>query len=129
MTEFCFEFHISRLSREKYKFDESIFQTDGNAIIGSFHAARLLSLKINETRDLLNFPEKAAKSSEVYAIGLMDEFFHYIFKQYRSRFSFNILDKALNQISQDLSTEEVENVITCFYQNSPLLQFIKKKLV
>ncbi len=128
MTEFCFEFHISRLSREKYKFDESIFQTDGNAIIGSFHAARLLSLKVNETRDLLNFPEKAAKSSEVYAIGLMDEFFHYIFKQYRSRFSFNILDKALNQISQDLSTEEVENVISLFLSEFPPVAVHKKEI-
>ena len=128
MTEFRFEFHISRLSREKYKFDESIFQTDGNAIIGSFHAARLLSLRINESRDLLNFPEKAAKSSEVYAIGLMDEFFHFIFKLYRSRFSFNILENALNHLIQVLSPEEVENVISLFLSEFPPVAVQKKEI-
>jgi len=129
MNEFRFEFHIARLSREKYKFDESIFHTDGNAIIGSFHTARLLSSKINEKRDLLNFPEKAAKSSEIYAIGLMDEFFHFIIKQYRSKFSFNILENALQQLTSDLSTDEVENVIRLFLLEFPPIAVHKKEIV
>ena len=128
MSDFIYEFHISRLSREKYKFDESIFLTNGNAIIGNFHAARLLSLKINEARDLLNFPEKAAKASEIYAIGLMDEFFHHILKRYRAQFSTNILTQALDYLRKSLSLEEVDRVIELFLAEYPPMPVYKKEL-
>jgi len=128
MSDFIYEFHISRLSREKYKFDESIFLTNGNAIIGNFHSARLLSLKINETRDLINFPEKAVKASEIYAIGLMDEFFHYILKQYRSQFSTNILSEALDYLRSSLSPEEVDRVIEIFLAEYPPMPVYKKEI-
>jgi glycosidase len=127
MPGFIYEFHISRRSRDKYKFNGNIFQTDGTAVIGSFHSARELSLKINETRDILNFPEKAAKASEIYAIGLMDEIFHHILKNYRTQTSLNVFEKAAENQTPTLSADEIEKVFEVFLSEFPPLPVYQKK--
>ena len=34
-----FEFHVSRQSRDRYQFDQSLFSYNGNVIFANFHAA------------------------------------------------------------------------------------------
>ena len=72
------EFHISRQARDRYEFDQSLFSTTGNVIFANFHAVRIFTQKINQQRDLVNFPERAAKSGEINALGLMDEIMHHV---------------------------------------------------
>jgi len=73
-----FEFHVSRLSREKYDFDKSIYRFDGNVIFADFLAARQFAQKINQKRDLVMLPESAVSAGDINAIGLIDEIFHFI---------------------------------------------------
>ena len=55
------EFHISRKARDRYQFDDSIFSFNGNVILADFHAARVFAQKINQKKDLKNFPDRAVK--------------------------------------------------------------------
>jgi len=61
-TPFRMEFHISRESRDRYQFDQSIFSFNGNVVFANFHAARLFAQKMNARRDLVNFPESAVQA-------------------------------------------------------------------
>ena len=59
------EFHISRQARDFYQFDETLFSISGNVIFANFHATRVFSQKINDKRDLVNFPERALKAGQL----------------------------------------------------------------
>jgi len=121
MDNLIMEFHISKNAREKYKFDMSLFETNGNVVIGNIHASRLLAASINKQKDLLNYPETAVKASELYAIGLMDEIFHYIFKTYRNQIQQDILKEALIFVENNLAPEENKKVIEFFLKEFPPL--------
>ena len=79
------EFHISRQSREKFQFDDTLFALDGNVLFADLYAVRLFASKINQQRDLIRFPEQSARAGQINALGLMDEIFHYIFFLYRQQ--------------------------------------------
>ena len=66
------EFHISREARDIYQFDQSLFSSNGNVIFANFHAARVFAQKMNQKRDLLNFPEQNIKSGQINALGLIE---------------------------------------------------------
>ena len=57
-----FEFHVSRLARDRYRFDDVLFTLTGNLVFANFHAARVFAQKMNEQRDLVSFPEQAVKA-------------------------------------------------------------------
>jgi hypothetical protein len=80
-----FEFHVSRAAREKYGFNQSLFSFNGNVIFADSLAARTFTQKINQKRDLVNFPEHAVRSGDINAIGLIDEIFHLIVSLYRQQ--------------------------------------------
>jgi hypothetical protein len=61
------EFHVARDARDRYRFDEALYAITGNVIIANFHAARQFAHRMNQRRDLVNFPEQAVKASQVSA--------------------------------------------------------------
>jgi len=72
------EFHISRQARDRYQFDQGLFSLNGNVIFADFYAARLFAQKMNQSRDLIRFPEQAVKAGQINAMGLIDEILHYV---------------------------------------------------
>jgi hypothetical protein len=93
-----FEFHVSRLSRDKYDFDQALFKFDGNVIFANFLAAREFAQKINQKRDLVNFPEQAVRAGEINAMGLIDEILHLVIALYRQ----NVAPDVMAEAYQDL---------------------------
>ena len=79
------EFHISRHTRRRYKFDDSLFSFNGHAIFANFHAARVFTQRMNEKRDLKTHPESAVQASQVNAMGLIDEIMHAVIAQYHKQ--------------------------------------------
>ncbi len=114
-----FEFHISKQSRDKYQFEESLFETNGSALVGNFHAARLLANKINTERDLLNHPESAVKASDIYAIGLMDEIFHFILRRYREEVQADVFIEAVKNLERNLGVEKTQQLFSAFITAFP----------
>lgn len=113
------EFHISRRAREKYEFDDTLFSYDGNVIFANFHAARKFVHKLNSKRDLAAYPEQAAKTSQVNAMGLIDEIFHHIFKLYREQKNPEILKQALAYLEQQLSIRVLDSFLDLFISEYP----------
>jgi len=94
------EFHISRKVRDKYSFDQSLFSINGNIIFANFHGARVFAQSINAKNDLINFPENAIQAGQIYAIGLIDEIFHFVL--------FSFLKENRPTIIQELKLELFE---------------------
>ncbi|MEI6290031.1 MAG: hypothetical protein WCP19_06310 [Chloroflexota bacterium] len=76
MNSFPFEFHVSRKARELYRFDLSLFATDGRVIVADFAAARQFANQMSEVRG------KNIPASEINAMGLIDEILHIMIRQY-----------------------------------------------
>ncbi len=79
------EFHISRLSRDRYQFEDALFALTGNVIFANFHAVRAFAQKMNQKRDLVRFPEQAVQAGQLNAMGLIDEILHQVVAQYRQQ--------------------------------------------
>jgi len=122
------EFHISRRAREKYAFDDTLFSYDGNVIFANFHAARKFVHKLNSKRDLATFPEHAAKTSHVNAMGLIDEIFHHIFKLYKEQKNPQVIKQALAYLEQQLSASALDALLELFVQEFPPSAVYKKQV-
>jgi hypothetical protein len=113
------EFHISREARDLYQFDESLFSMSGNVIFPNFHAARLFAQRMNEKRDLVNFPEQAVKVGQINSMGLIDEILHYIVRLYRDEKNSQIIQQALDWLEKELGKQKVEETLRRFTDEFP----------
>jgi glycosidase len=116
-----FEFHISRLAREKYGFEETMFRFDGNVIFTDFFAVRKFTQKINQKQDLVNFPEKAVSAGDINAIGLIDEILHLVVSLYRKHIDANIIGEALARIEDIHGEEKLQKTLIGFIEAFPPL--------
>jgi len=116
-----FEFHVSRAARERYNFDQSFFSFDGNVIFTNFLSARIFSQKLNQQRDLINFPEKAVGAGEINAIGLIDEILHLVFSLYRKNMDPNVMVDVYEMLNNVLGEAKVHQAIARFTEEFPPL--------
>jgi glycosidase len=114
-----FEFHISNQSRQRYEFDQTIFSSNGNVIFANFHAARVFAQKMNAQRDLINFPEKAIKTGQLVAMGLIDEILHHMIEQYRRQRNPDAMGKALTWLEDTIGVENVQKTLLEFTREFP----------
>lgn len=113
------EFHVSRQSRDRYHFDLNLFGYHGNVIFANFHAARTFAQKMNQQRDLINFPEQAVKAGQINALGLMDEIFHHVISLYQQQRNPHTFSKALKILNGKFGDAEVERLLLRFIQEFP----------
>ena len=114
-----FEFHVSRLSREKYDFDQSLFRFDGNVIFTNFLAARQFTQKINQKRDLVNFPESAIGAGDINATGLIDEILHLVVALYRRQVDPNIIRDIYNALEESFGMQPLLSTLSVFIDEFP----------
>ncbi len=115
------EFHISRLARNLYQFDQSLFSISGNVIFANFHAARLFTQKMNQKRDLIQFPEQAVRAGQINAMGMIDEILHYVIGLYRQQVNPLAIRNALAFLDQSLGREIVDRALWIFTDEFPPL--------
>jgi len=113
------EFHISRKARDLYQFDESLYSLDGNVIFPNFHATRLFAQKMNEKRDLINFPEQAIEAGQINAMGLIDEILHYIVGLYRNEKNSKVMQQALDWLNEKIGKSKVDEALQKFADEFP----------
>ncbi|MGB9754698.1 alpha-amylase family glycosyl hydrolase [Roseiflexus castenholzii] len=121
------EFHIARSARDRYHFDESLFQFSGNVIFANFHAARVFAQKMNQKRDLARFPEQAVRAGQISAMGLIDEILHYVAATYRKRTRERMLADALAWLNERLGAEKVETALRAFCDAFPPLAVYRRE--
>lgn len=121
------EFHVSRKARDKYKFDSSLFSTNGTVIFANFHGAQTFAQKINAKRDLLHFPEEAVSAAEINAMGLIDEILHSIMSHYRQNINPQVFQNALDWLEDKFTTDELNRALNLFVEEFPPLDVYLNK--
>jgi len=122
------EFHISRKVRDKYQFDENLFSLSGNVIFANFHAVRQFVHKMNQKRDLVNYPEQAVKAGKINAMGLIDEILHYVVQLYQEQKNPDIHKKALAWLIKKNGKDAVINTLRRFAEEFPPLAVYKREI-
>src|SRR5512137_922663 len=122
------EFHVSRKVRDKYGFSEPLFSLSGNVIFTNFLAARTFAQKINEKKDLINYPEQAVKAGQLIAMGLIDEILHYIVGRYIEETDPSTIEKALSFLTEKLENEKIEKTLYHFTDQFPPLDVYKRTI-
>ncbi len=122
------EFHISRLARDRYKFDQSLFRYSGNVIFANFHAARIFAQKMNQRRDLVQFPEQAVKAGQINAMGLIDEILHHVVQMYREQKNPEVMQEALKYLAQEVGDQALERTLAAFTGEFPPIAVFKGEL-
>ncbi|MCP4164370.1 MAG: alpha-amylase [Chloroflexi bacterium] len=122
------EFHVSRDSRDYYQFDLSLFAFTGNVVLANFHGARVFAQQINARRDVVRYPERAAKASQINAMGLIDEVLHLLIAEYRRQVNPNLLRDALQAMAERDGTDVVEATLRQFSANYPPLAVYRHEI-
>jgi glycosidase len=122
------EFHVSRQSRDRYHFDESLFSLSGNVIFANFHASRIFAQKMNAKRDLVHFPEQVVRAGQINAMGLIDEILHLVMEQYRQQYNPQVMGQALTWLEENLGVEGVDRVIRQFANEFPPLSVYQREI-
>jgi glycosidase len=118
------EFHISRKTRDKYVFDQSIFSLNGNAVLGNLSAARDIAKKINQ-----HLPaDQHARASHIYAMGLLDEVFHLVIRHYRKTVSPGLFSNALAWLEKSLPPKTMDRTLLEFCNLFPPLAVYDKEI-
>ena len=74
---------LSRDARQKYNLNEFEFDDKGNIVFeGDVYSVRLFVQKLNQKRDLINYPELAIKVGQFNGMALIWEIFDDIIKKY-----------------------------------------------
>ncbi len=113
------EFHISRASRSRYQFSDTLFAFNGNVIFANFHAARIFAQKMNDKRDVVTFPERAVRAGQINAMGLIDELLHVVVAQYRRHRVSDVMALALKHLEGQLGRERVDELLHAFADEFP----------
>jgi len=121
-----YEFHISRQARDRYKFDDLIFGLTGNVIFANFHATRLFATKMNQKRDVINFPERMVRAGQINAMGLIDEILHMVVQLYRQQVKPMVMHEALDWLYGMLGKEAIEGTLIQFVQEFPPMAIYRK---
>ncbi|MFN2218270.1 MAG: alpha-amylase, partial [Anaerolineae bacterium] len=122
------EFHVSRQSRNRYQFDESLFTLNGNVLFANFHAARLFAQKMNDKRDLVSFPEQAVKAGQINAMGLIDEISHALIQLYRQQRNPQVMKQALEWLEDRLGQPAIDAALSEFADLFPPLAVYRRQL-
>jgi glycosidase len=123
-----FEFHISRQARDHYQFDKLLFAQAGNVIFTDFHAARLFALKMNQKKDLMNFPEKVVRAGQINAMGLIDEILHMVIQLYRQQVNAAVMQEALDWLTGMVGKEALDQTLLQFIQEFPPVSVYQKSI-
>ncbi len=127
-SQFPYEFHISRESRDKYGFDDALFAFNGNAIFANFHAARVFAEKMNSRRDLVRHPERSVRAGQINAMGLIDEILHFMVQLYRERVDAAALSGASDWLDARLGREAVDQALAIFADRFPTVSVYRGRL-
>lgn len=122
------EFHVSRLARDRYQFDQALFSFDGNVIFASFHAARSFAQKMNQKRDLVSFPEQAARAGQINAMGLIDEILHLVVSLYRQERNPIVMEQAMDWLNEHIGKTVVDECLREFIGEFPPLAVYRREI-
>jgi len=107
-----FEFHVSRRARDTYHFDAALFSSDGRVILADFAAARRFAEQISVVRGA------PIPASDINAMGLIDEIFHIVIRQYEMQ-NPGAMNRALDRTESQMGKATLERSQLRFLDEFP----------
>jgi glycosidase len=114
-----YEFHVSRKSRDLYRFDESLFSIRGDTVFVNFHGAHLFVNRINTEKRLAGDGDQAVQASQVYAAGLIDEIMHLVIDQYRRQTAPGIFKELFAHLEKSFDKPKFHKMLLAFAELFP----------
>ena len=109
------EFHIAGEARRKYNLNDSLFSINGELIFKNNKAVRKLVAQLNKNRG----DEKKIFASEVNALGLLHEIYHYVLNDYEKKLNPKVFEKAKKKISNQLDEKRLNKLFSAFNKEFP----------
>lgn len=106
------EFHISRKSRDAYKLDAAFFSLQGRVVMANLAQAKELTKKL-----MTNHPD--IRHQDVFAMGLLDEIFHYVIQLYGKDIKQTPAKLMLEHVCRKFGVAEVRKTIEKFTRLFP----------
>ena len=130
------EFHISRAARERYDFDQSIYQFTGNAVLADLQAVRAFAQRMNDRCDVDRNPHLTVYAGDLHAMGLIDEISHLLVQLYdqamRARRVIapdqRMFARALDYAVQVLGEPAVREALAQFVERFPPLPVYRNQM-
>ncbi len=122
------DFHISKSTRIKYKFDDSFYSLNGNLIIANSQAARYISDKINDVRKNEGAYDQFITAGEVNALGVLHEIYHYLINHYVQKENPGVIKRSIDFLKSALNEEKLNKVLLKFVEEFPPLDVYKGKI-
>jgi glycosidase len=112
---------VSRKARTIYDLDEFEYSELGNINFdGEIYKVRLFVQKLNQKRDLINFPEKAIKIGKFNGMTLTFEINDYLMDLYDNQTDdFNLYEEIYNYLADKLGEEELNETIKSLLKEFP----------
>ena len=121
------EFHVNKKIREACNFDETLFASTGNVLFTNIRAVQLFVQKYNKIVDGTNHPERYLKSGQLNAMGLIDEIFHFVCRQYRLQVKKTFFEEALSAVEQSVGKQSVYTLLETFTTEFPPMEIYRGK--
>lgn len=122
------EFHIGRKIRDVCKFDERLYSSSGNVILGNMPAVRKFADILNKYFDSKNQADKRISAGSLNAMGLIDEVFHYVCMLYRRDKNLDSFKKLLSNLESSLKKENVDKLLLDFTNEFPPVEVYQGKI-
>ena len=122
------DFHISKSTRIKYKFDDSFYSLIGKLIIANSHAARYISDKINEVRKSEGAYDQLTTAGELNALGILHEVYHYLINSYIQEENPGVIKRSIDFLKSALNEEKLNKVLLKFVEEFPPLDVYRGKI-
>lgn len=122
-----FEFHVSRLSRDRYRFADALFSLSGNVVFADLAASRDFAHRMNLVREVDRHPELAVHPGALNAMALIDEALHAVVEQYRSRRDPKVMLDALTWFSSRLGAEALDRTLLTFVEHFPTVSVYRDR--
>ena len=123
-TDARYEFHIAKDVRIKYDIDDSFFSITGNVVLTDFPKVRKFVQKLNAKRK----DSDKVSPGYVNAMGLLDEIYHFILREYETTVNPGVFSKALNSVNTAMGEEEVDKLLLEFITLFPPTEVYKEKI-
>ncbi|MCF8242070.1 MAG: hypothetical protein K9J16_11840 [Melioribacteraceae bacterium] len=121
LSEYCngifptYEFHIAKELRKKYEIENELFISNGNVVFVNNHAVRLFVQKLNSKRAI----DTHVRIGEVNAIGLLDEIYHFLLREYELSENPGVFKKAYDHLNNKIGENDFRKLLFDFISIFP----------
>jgi len=121
---------ISRKARNKYNLEDFELSDEGNLIFnGEVYPVRLFAQRLNQERDLINFPELAVKIGQFNGMALIYEINEYIINLYNKQLeNISINEELFKYLKETIGEKKLMKVSKTLIKEFPPEQVYNNKI-